>query len=575
MVLSSSLVTAVLLAVLLALGARVRHMMRLPLNRSLRLPMELTLGAWLAATLLLVQALTGLVSAPWLAATVVLMAGCGRWRRNHRRWTGLGVAAIGGLLPLSVAVGPPIFYDAMVYHLGLPWQVLCEAGLHAHPENVFAAFPPLPQLLALPPLAWGLDRVPALLHWSSWLAASCAAREMARRSGAPVRAEYLLGAAVLLLPVAPIMAGFPAAEGWLLLPLLTAICLLVGRPAPGAAAVAGLLAGVATAARLQGLPWTLPLLGMVAWRTRSLRQTSLAAGCWVLGALPWWLKNLLLLGDPTAPLLWQREGLETLWRDSGSYLKAGHGIIASLAQLPSLLGNEMVYLLPMMALAAIAARRPGAPRAVAALALVGLLIWPLTGALQRFLSPTLILLAAAASSLGHSRLRRLAAMVVLLLCILVGVARNLDQLQRLRPLSLLSLGRATAASQVLSNDPQLAFERARSLPANALVLMVAEPRGFGFPRAFVTPSQHDPSPLRPVLAASRNPQETVAKLHDRGITHILVNWGELERLKGAYPVAPWNDEVTRLRWSQLLLHLGPPAIAYRGVSIYALGLAQE
>jgi hypothetical protein len=369
LIVMSSLVATVLFAVSLALGARVRYLLRLPLNRSLRLPMDLTLGAWVAATVLLMQALAGLVSAPWLAVTAVLMAGCGRWRRNCRRWTGFGVAAIGGLLPLTVAISPPVFYDAMAYHLGLPWQVLCEEGLRAHPENVFAAFPPLPQLLSLPPLAWGLDRVPALLHWTTWLAASCAVQEMARRSGAPVKPRYLLGAAVLLLPVAPIVAGFPAAEGWFLMPLLTGFCLLLGRPTPGATAMAGLLAGIATAARLQGLPWTLPLLVMVLWRSRSLSQTSLAVGCWFLGALPWWLKNLLLLGDPLAPLLWQREGLETLWRDSNSYLKAGHGVVASLAQLPSLLSSELVYLLPMIALAAVAARRPGAPRAVAALAL--------------------------------------------------------------------------------------------------------------------------------------------------------------------------------------------------------------
>jgi hypothetical protein len=174
------------------------------------------------------------------------------------------------------------------------------------------------------------------------------------------------------------------------------------------------------------------------------------------------------------------------------------------------------------------------------------------------------------SSLGHTRLRRLVAVIVLLFCIFVGVVRSLDQLQRLRPLSLLSLSRAGAASQVLWNDPQLAFEKARALPADALVLMVAEPRGFGFPRPFVTPSQHDPSPLRPALAASQNAAEVVAKLRDQGLTHILVNWRELERLKRSYPVAPWNDDMTRLRWSQLLLYIGPPVSEHGSVSIYSL-----
>ena len=46
------------------------------------------------------------------------------------------------------------------------------------------------------------------------------------------------------------------------------------------------------------------------------------------GALPWWGKNLVLLGAPLAPLGWQREGVETLWRDGGVLLLSHHGAAA-------------------------------------------------------------------------------------------------------------------------------------------------------------------------------------------------------------------------------------------------------
>jgi len=119
-----------------------------------------------------------------------------------------------------------------------------------------------------------LLRPPALLHFGSFLAAGLAVTALARRlaprggvtaSGATagVWRARLAGATVPLLPAVVLVPALPAAEGWLLAAVVTALAVAVGpearhrRPARLATPFFGmLLAGIAVSARLQGLAWS-------------------------------------------------------------------------------------------------------------------------------------------------------------------------------------------------------------------------------------------------------------------------------------------------------------------------------
>ena len=59
-------------------------------------------------------------------------------------------------------------------------------------------------------------------------------------------------------------------------------------------------------------------------------------------------------------------------------------------------------------------------------------------------------------------------------------------------------------------------------------------------------------------------------LRGQGFTHLLVNQGELSRLAGSYPVAPWRDTAGWRRWNALLAALGPPELQVGGVQLFAL-----
>jgi hypothetical protein len=503
-----------------------------------------------------------------IAAAVSAAGRWGVWRGVRSALPAL----IGGVVTLPVALAPPFFYDALVYHLGLPWQALLEGGFRAHAESVFAAFPPLAQLIYTVPLAAGADRVPAVLHWVSVIAAAVSLRALARRLGAGDRLADLAAVALPLLPPLSLVSGLPAAEGWTLAALVSAAALALGRQAAGQGLLIGGLLGAAAAARLQGLPWALALglLAVARGRPRHAAVWQVALGT-AVGSAPWWLKNLVLLGEPLAPLGWDRPGLETLWRDAGSHLD----LLGRPAALLGLVGPALVphlsYLLPLVlaaGLAAVDGRRTA--RWALGVALFGFAAWALTGTLPRFLAPSAALLVALAAATGRTPLRRMSGWLAVGVTAGLGLSLNLGQMARLDLYRAFARPAAEVQAKLVVHDPLPAFRAAAALPREARALLVGEARGFGFPRRFVASSQHDVSPLRGWLDRAAPPAETCRALERAGFTHLVVNWRELDRLAPDYPVAPWADEDGWRRWRLLLTALGPPAVQASGVTVHAV-----
>jgi hypothetical protein len=568
------LAAAALAGVAAATGARVRRLLRVPVQPGVRLPVDFVAGSWALACALL---LLGLLHAwrPWLVASVPLaFAAVARWRGNRWRWASLLGPAFGAAVALPLAVASPFFYDALVYHLGLPWQALLEGGLRAHPEDLFSAFPPLAQLLAGVPLALGVSRVPALFHWGSFVVAGAAVGALAARLGAPRWAAALAAACVPALPGDALVAGLPAAEGLALAGIFTATAMALGATrGTSAAFVAGLLAGTASATRVQAVAWSLIVIVLVVVRaSKRWRAGSAAAAGWLVGSAPWWVKNLVLLGAPFAPIGWRGEGINILWREGGVLMNLGLPPLEAAHQLAAAVTPHAAYLGPLALAAALASLPPAGrrPRLAALAALVGFAAWGLTGIVPRFLAPSLgVLLAVAASAARRGRAGAWAAGLALAATAGVGLTFGATELRRVGPEWLLEPARSAPPGWI-PNDPFPAFAAARSLPTTARVLFVGEPRGFSFPRRFATPSQFDVSPLRVVLETSPSPRAACDRLRREGFTHILINWGELNRLAGGYPVAPWRSVQEWRRWNAFVSWLGPPVVEAGPVQVFAL-----
>ena len=570
-----AVVAMVLAAIMTAAGRRIRRGLGLATPAGVAFTVDLLVGSWLLGGLVLALGLAGLLRPPALAVAVVLVASLGDWRGWRRALRPVRLLALAALPLVVVAGAPPFFYDAWVYHLGLPWQALQEGAIVAHPENVFSAFPPLAQLVYAVPLALGVLRAPALIHLIFYVAGAQAVSCLARRLGAVRAVAILAGIAVIYLPTSTLVPGLPAAEGWALAGLAAAAVVgLTGRPGRGGAVLAGLVAGIALAARLQGLPWC-ALIVCVVW-LRAPRD--FAAPLWTAaavadGAAPWWVKNALLLGQPWAPVGWHREGLETLWRDAGSTVFRAGGWWAALPGIYGTLVGMAWLLAPLLAcgLAAYFLRRRVSVLLAVGLATAGAFLWAGTGSLPRFMVPTLALGIAAAAAVP----RRLAALAVVLFVALggFGLVRTWNSLVDLGGMSALGDDAVVYAAPQLTRlvgNPYPGYRAAAALPEDARVLLVCEPRGFLLPRPFIAPSQHDPSPLREVLEQTADPQGARAELRRRGFSHLLVNTHEWERLGPTYPVLPWRGPEGHHRAAAFLRGLGEPVIDEAPVKIWAL-----
>lgn len=596
------IVAAVLLApaylvLFLTLGRRLRTLLRVPLAPSLRTPGDLLTGAWLWSLALLALGLAGLFRNSVLLALLLVaaMACFLPWKRDKRSSLppvkDLLAVGLPAAVLLPIALGPPFFYDALVYHLGLPWQALKDGAIAAHPEDLFSTFPPLAQLIYAQPISIGSDQVPALLHFGSFLAAGLAVMALARRLGAIDWRARLAGATVPLLPAVVLVPALPAAEGWLLAAVVTALAVAVGpetrhrRPARLATPFFGmLLAGIAVSARLQGLAWSaiiaVVLLPRVL-RTGQRRgwgivwQLGIGVLGWGSGNALWRLKNLLLLHDPMAPLMWHREGIETLFRDSGAQmLTAASGFGGIVDALWSALRPHLGYLLPLAlaSLLAVLAKGSGPHRLILLAALLGLAAWGATGTLPRFLAPTLALLLALTAAVAGDAFRTSAAIASGCIVFLLGFAFTvrdpvLRQASRLlfEPEALTLQG-----SPFIINNPFAAFGAGEMLPGSSRTLFVAEARAYRFPRRVVIPSQHDPSPLRAIVESTSDAQAIADRLRAAGITHLLINRAEMRRLAADYPVVPWKTPEGQARFQALIERCGPPLGRAGETALFAL-----
>jgi hypothetical protein len=402
---------------------------------------------------------------------------------------------------------------------------------------------------------------------------------IARRLGARPVPARLAGVCILYLPTAILVPSFPAAEAWSVSAILAALALaLAAKPSRAAGMSAGLLSGIACAARLQGVPWA-GVTGLVLalrWGRRMPVPLGLYALGILIGALPWWLKNGLLLRDPVAPIGWSRDGVETLWRDASSHLQLATGAGDLFWRVAGAVSSVALWLVPLLILGLIGlalSRRKLSLLALLA-GVLGVMIWALTGALGRFLTPSLALLLAVAAAGSRRRWGYGGAVAAMSGILVIGAAGTWSMFWQLGGPSVMGPAEAVYAATVMS-DPSPAFRACRKLPARARVLLVSEPRGFLLPRPFETTSQHDPSALTAVLESHPGPEQAAGELLRQGYTHLLINVPEMQRLGDAYPVLPWRGlgQEGRDRFVRLTQRLGEPVILERNVVVYRLDQA--
>jgi 4-amino-4-deoxy-L-arabinose transferase-like glycosyltransferase len=308
-----------------------------------------------------------------------------------------------------MALTPTWDYDGLMYHLQAPRLLMEQGAARLMPDLWQANGPLYAEMVYALGLRLGSDTFAKLMH--VWLGVLFVLGTMAlggrvlRREGA-----WLSGLLVAGVPLLPFWAGAAYTDlGWAAFETLALVCLVSWLQAPSARwlVLAGICAGLACGTK----PLALILLPIAcaALLSGALRSPRAILARWAtfllpaaLVGAPWYLKNLLLAGNPFYPLVfggpeWPAERTALL-ADYLASFGMGKGIWdyamlpVRVFTRPEAFGTfsrslELPSLLFIAAPFYAATRRDRVTRVVALVALSRIALWSLGSQQTRFLLP--------------------------------------------------------------------------------------------------------------------------------------------------------------------------------------------
>ena len=460
-----------------------------------------------------------------------------------------------GALPLAVSLAgslvPEWFFDALQYQTALPALYLLRGAVEIFPDSVFSAMPGATNLLYLPLLVLGDAGTVKTAHWA-FLAGSCVllSHVAGRRFGALAG----LGAAALFaaLPGVGITAGVGGGDLALVFFVLAGVVVLerFGPATPTRAEVlaAGILLGTAAASKYTavGVVALIVALWILGRQRRTVVRRGLGIALGVISvvavtAMPWYLRNAVVLGDPLYPVLSSgssREavvmhnlsrdaavpgGVGDMLRGLGDLLHERHGLGA---------GGERLPVTPLLAAALIwGLTRRGSSRRLAVLVAVLVVYWAATAHMLRFLYPGLALAAVLAGGFllhaGYSHRRRVLGTALVAVVCLAGAARQMGLQHELfggpwRYLAGRESREAFLESRV-QNYPVAAWASRNTALRGTRLLLLGETAGYYFQRDYQPQSWMDPHPALSWAVVARDPGVLAGHLLNLGFSHVVWN----------------------------------------------------
>lgn len=511
-------------------------------------------------------------------------------------WLALLGLHLAVLLPYALV--PETFFDALEYHLGLPQLYLLRGRIGPVPDNAFSGVPNLPSML----YGWTLSLEPegraAHLLGFSFLPGACLAlMGLGRRLGSP-RSGGLAAALFALSPCVASSAQMTGVEGaWAFFALaaLAAAWAASARPdRAGPWAAAGLLVGAAMSCKT--LAWGLPPAVLAAvWAAggrpqwRRVAWAALAAAAMLA---PWLARNAAHYANPLYPFFHERlaPGSDVMpgWRylGSGATVEWGRGLGEGLRQwllaawtmlryqgrLSDSAGAALLGLLPA---GLWAARGEPRWRPLLWFSLAAWLPLSLATTLPRYLiaafAPLSLAAARAVEREGSPGWLRTGVFAAL-------AASGLLLWRWALPLSRLRVFTGeTPASEFLARSdrayyPTPLYPAARWLdenaPRGAKVLVFGDARGFHVRRDHVLSTPMQTTVLERWANASADGEGLRARFAEAGVTHVLVNHGDIVRQRLELRFTPRGKaalDAFWARWTRRAFAAGPDFLPDRSL----------
>ena len=560
-------------------GLRVRD----TLSRWERTPLAFGLGMIGLAVGTLGLGRLGLLHAWGVRGALIILAGY--WVVGGRFASGLDVRGMGGgKVAFAIIVAPFLLfmalaamlgtqdYDAIEYHLQAPKEYFQNGKITFLSHNIYASMPFAVEMLHLLGMVvlgdwWRGALVGQLVVMLHAPAAAAMVGLAASRLASP-RAGWYAALIYLTTPWVYRMAALPYVEG----PLMFYHAAAIWAACRKDWAIVGLMAGGAMSCKYPGLVSAVIPFGVMALATRSPRSVLAFAVGVTVAIGPWLAKNVVDTGNPVYPLAhgllggspWS-EVREARWQNVHG--PRAHSWAALRDGALDIAGRSDWQTILFTALGPLAFLRRGSRRSSVLLFTYVLYLFGtwylLTHRLDRFWLPALPALAIlAGQGADWSRSRGWS----IWLGFVVTLATLTNFFYATSPLTALNEWTTDLATMPRDisrtvNGPLAAMDEA--LPPGARPLLVGQAAVFHLKHRVIYNTVFDDEILE-TLARGRSAEEVRRSLLDRGVTHVYVDWPEVERHRkpGGYGFTAWvTPEVfADLAKNGVLERMPPPGL---------------
>lgn len=503
----------------------------------------------------------------------------------------LGALVTAFFLEIPFLLAPETFYDALVYHLNLPNLYILNHRIYPTPNNLYSGIPFTAQMLYILAMALNGPVLARLLHFSIGLATALVFFSLAHRW--KQKGVGLLASAFFFLTPIVLYEFYRTSVGleWAFFQMIAIYSLLVAIEEPEDSLMrkkwwllCGIFTGLAMGTKYPA--WALPfavflvfLFLKVKRNTRFFirtREMILVFGIALLILSPWIFKNILFYKNPVFPYFqdkfvssteekaaWlkkrhtvtSKEDIDwrALSRDAGSrntikifttidgfknYLVHPWKFSTQVGLYESdYIGPLFLILLPILFLF----KRDHLPSAILAVVCLGIWI-PLSLATvtPRFflphLAPLSFLVSYAVMRIPSSRflssaliLSALILWVNLFKTFVISPATHLWDVVSGRQ----SEDEYLCRARTTYSTPQYAGIKFinENTHKDSKIVLIGDVRGLYLKRRYISSSVLNTQVFEDLLNSSKSPEDLKKKLRDSGITHFLVNQGELARLR--------------------------------------------
>jgi hypothetical protein len=479
---------------------------------------------------------------------------------------------------------PPVFFDALVYHLGMPKLYILNHAIVYCPYNFYSNFPfTLEMLYTFGLLLQGGILVKCLNYMIHLLMLaglySFARTYLTHRTALISVAIFYtipwIGITSFLLYIDIGLSCY----FWL---AMYAFINWVIRKETGWLVLSGIFTGVMLGIKylavygacILGISLVIFLIWKHYFEKESCAQeTGMLPSLWhryrpifhfaipaFLVGSPWYIKNLIWTGNPVYPFLfgggeWDLARVQSYMDEYYYHTGSVHGSLWSFFKLPwdlvfqyeTLIGPVFLVFLPVLLFVK---RVPPIIKYLLGASLLFVICWVSGSQQTRFLLPVFPFLSVAAgyaiseglASHGNTGWLKKIGYLILFSFILSNVFKELNVESLFEPFAVI-MGIESKSEYLSRQLPSLypITQYANEiLPPEAKILYIGETRGYYSDRVFIANSAHDKTPIVELAHQSRDVNDLLEKLKMLAVTHIILNKREGTRLDKQYNYLHWK-----------------------------------